>query len=121
VIYGAFGATGSVQRQIVQFADGSRYLFVARAQARPGGGFTDRAVPTSIMLACDVLQADRTVYGAGLELGDSRHDVPVGPSCRLCLRRDCTDRQEEAYMAGGVPAAVRAPLVPRRFESGADD
>ncbi len=120
VIYGAFGAPGGVQRQIVQFADGSRYLFLARAQARPGGGYADRAVPTSIMLACDVLHADRTVYGDGLDLGEPAHDVLVGPSCRLCLRRDCTDRQEEAYMAGGEPAAVRAPLVPRRFDIGAN-
>ena len=56
-------------RQVVQFADGSRYLFIAKAAGparrelrRP------RAIHTSVMLACDVLHADRTVYGTGLDL-----------------------------------------------------
>ena len=33
-IYGAFRTPEAMVRQVVQFADGSRYLFVARAQAR---------------------------------------------------------------------------------------
>lgn len=118
VIYGAFQTPRGLARQIAQFADGSRYLFIASAQAHPGAGYPDRAIPTSVMLACDVLHADRTVYATGLDLGDSTADVPVGPSCRLCPRRDCADRQEEALTTAGVPAAIRAPLVPRRFDVG---
>jgi len=118
VIYGAFRTPRTLARQIAQFADGSRYLFIASAQTRQGAGYADHAIPTSVMLACDVLHADRTVYGAGLDLGDSTADVPVGPSCRLCPRRDCADRQEEAFTAAGEPAAIRAPLVPRRFDIG---
>ncbi|WP_055047823.1 helix-turn-helix domain-containing protein [Devosia sp. A16] len=118
VIYGAFRTPRTLTRQIAQFADGSRYLFIASAQARSGTGFADHAIPISVMLACDVLHADRTVYGAGLDLGDGSTDVPVGPSCRLCPRRDCADRQEEAFTPAGEPTAVRAPLVPRRFDVG---
>ncbi len=72
-------------RQVVQFADGSRYLFIAQAQPRRRTRFGERAIPTSIMLACDVLHADRTVYGAGLDLGDPALDVPVGPSVPALL------------------------------------
>ena len=118
-IYGAFRTPETLVRQVVQFADGSRYLFLAKAQARRVANFAERgAIHTSVMLACDVLQADRTVYSAGLDLGDTEADTPVGPACRLCPRRDCPDRQEEALMPGGQPAAVRAPLVPRRFDIG---
>ena len=118
-IYGAFRSPESLARQVVQFPDGSRYLFIARAQARRVASFADRgAIHTSVMLACDVLHADRTVYGTGLDLTDTAADVPVGPSCRLCPRNDCADRQEEALMPGGRPSAVRAPLVPRRFDIG---
>ena len=118
VIYEAFRAPDTLCRQLVQFADGSRYLFIAQAQPRRRTRFGERAIPTSIMLACDVLHADRTVYGAGLDLGDPALDVPVGPSCRLCSRQDCADRQEESISAGGQPVAIRAPLVPRRFDIG---
>jgi hypothetical protein len=67
---------------------------------------------SSVMLACDVLHADRTVYGRGLDLSDLSADVPVGPSCRLCTRRDCASRQEEALSPGGPRSVTRTPLVP---------
>jgi predicted transcriptional regulator/DNA-binding XRE family transcriptional regulator len=117
-IYGAFRTPETPVRQMVRFADGSRYLFVAKAQARRVASFADRAIHTSVMIACDALHADRTVYGIGLDLADATADVPVGPSCRLCPRHDCPDRQEEALAPTGQPVAVRAPLVPRRFDIG---
>jgi predicted transcriptional regulator len=118
-IYAAFQQPETLVRQVVQFADGSRYLFIAKAQARRVANFADRgAIHSSVMLACDVLHADSTVYGTGLDLSDVAGDVPVGPSCRLCPRRDCPDRQEEALAPSGQPAAIRAPLVPRRFDIG---
>ena len=59
------------------------------------------------------------LFGLWLILaGTAPADVPVGPACRLCPRRDCADRQEEALMPGGQPAAVRAPLIPRGFDIG---
>jgi predicted transcriptional regulator len=115
VIYDAFRTPDALVRQVVRFTDGSRYLFLARATARRASQFRERSVYTSVMLACDVLHADRTVYAAGLDLSDQQADVPVGPTCRLCTRRDCADRQEEAPAPGGGQAAIRAPLVPRGF------
>jgi predicted transcriptional regulator/transcriptional regulator with XRE-family HTH domain len=112
-IYGAFRAGDQIVRQVARFPDGSRYLFIARAAARRVARFSDHAIPTSVMLACDVLHADDTVYGDGLDLGSDAADVPVGPSCRLCTRRDCASRQEEVTAVGGVQAAIRAPLVVR--------
>jgi predicted transcriptional regulator/transcriptional regulator with XRE-family HTH domain len=112
-IYAAFRAGEGVVRQVVRFPDGSRYLFIARATARRAARFGDNPTPTSVMLACNVLQADGTVYADGLDLGSTASDVPVGPACRLCTRRDCASRQEEVLSAGGGREAVRAPLVPR--------
>ncbi len=115
-IYNAFRTPEQLVRQVVQFSDGSRYLFVAKTAGRRAASFSDRAIHTSVMLACDVLHADQTVYGAGLDLSDVSADVPVGPACRLCTRRDCPERQEEALAPGGGQEAVRAPLVPRGFD-----
>lgn len=112
-IYTAFRVGEGVVRQVVRFPDGSRYLFIARATARRAARFGDTPTPTSVMLACNVLQADGTVYADGLDLGSTASDVPVGPACRLCTRRDCASRQEEVLSAGGSREAVRAPLVPR--------
>ena len=90
---------GAVLRRLALSVPRQRPVAAAAAASR------DRAIHTSVMLACDVLQADRTVYGAGLDLGDPSLDVPVGPSCRLCPRRDCADRQEEALAARRRPVA----------------
>jgi predicted transcriptional regulator len=67
------------------------------------------------MLACDILHADRTVYGRELNLGDPALAVPVGPTCRLCVRRECVHRQEEVADAASGDPTVRLPLVPRAF------
>ncbi|GLQ54831.1 helix-turn-helix domain-containing protein [Devosia nitrariae] len=100
-IYAAFRAPDTFVRQVVQFSGGARYLFIARTVSRRIAGFTDQTLPISVMLACDVLHADRTVYGAGLDLADHRADVPVGPACRLCTRAECSSRQEEPLAPGG--------------------
>jgi predicted transcriptional regulator len=102
-IFGAFRTPDTMVRQIVRFADGSRYLFLAQTVQRRTAAFRETVVPTSIMLACNVLHADRTIYSAGLDLQDQSADVPVGPSCRLCTRRECPSRQEEVM----APAARR--------------
>ena len=111
-IYGAFRTPEALLRQVVRFSDGSRYLFLARTVHRRLASYGEQPSMSSVMLACDVLHADRTVYGRGLDLSDLSADVPVGPSCRLCTRRDCASRQEEALSPGGPRSVTRTPLVP---------
>jgi predicted transcriptional regulator/DNA-binding XRE family transcriptional regulator len=110
-IYGAFRTPDMPVRQVVRFSDGSRYLFVARTVQRRAAAFHEPPVTASLMLACDVLHAGRTVYAQGLDLGNRGADVPVGPTCRLCTRPDCASRQEEALGPAQGPVETRAPLV----------
>ncbi len=95
VLYGAFRNSGVLSRQTVSFSDGSRYLFVAKATAKRVSSFGEQPVLSSAMLACDLLHADRTIYAQGLDLADEQADVPVGPSCRLCVRQACAHRQQQ--------------------------
>ncbi|UJQ95563.1 helix-turn-helix domain-containing protein [Mariluticola halotolerans] len=117
-IYAAFRSPGQAVRQVVQFADGSRYLFVAKTVSKRLATFKDQPFHSSVMLACDILYADRTIYGQGLDLDDPTADVPVGPACRLCVRRACAYRQEEALSPGAEGTTMRSSLVPQRFELG---
>jgi len=93
-IYGALQSPGAIVRQVATFPTGDRYLFVARAIEKPRPAFTMPRRLVSVMLACDALHADRTVYGDALDLSSSAPAVPVGPNCRLCVRRDCAYREE---------------------------
>ena len=117
-IYGAFRNPDTLLRQVVRFSDGSRYLFLARTVQRRAGSFREQPALSSVMLACDMLHADRTIYGSGLDLSDTAADIPVGPSCRLCTRRDCASRQEEPLSPGGNRAEIRTPLLPAEFGLG---
>lgn len=103
-IYGAFRTPGQIVRQVVRFADESRFLFVAKAVSRRSFGFADVTLPHSILLVTDILHADETVYADGLAMDDARYDVPVGPTCRLCTRAECPSRQEDPWAPGGEAA-----------------
>ena len=94
-LYMALQTPGAIVRQLAEFPAGDRFLFVARTveKARPAFPLPRRFM--SIMLACDALHADRTIYGDGLSLSSSAPATPVGSNCRLCVRRDCAYRQED--------------------------
>ena len=83
---------GAFVRQLAEFPGGERFLLLARAVPKQAPAFREEAPTYSIMLACDVVHADRTVYSDGLDL--SHPAVPVGPSCLLCPRQECSHRQE---------------------------
>lgn len=93
-VYNAFQTPGAICRQIAEFPNGERFLFVARAQGKVQYRFNAPRHLVSVMIACDALYADRTIYADGLDLTASGLTVPVGPSCRLCARRACIYREE---------------------------
>jgi len=98
-IHEAFQVPGVVVRQLAALPTGDRFLFVARTveKARPRFSMPRRIL--SIMLACDALYADRTVYAEGLDLSSAAPATPVGPNCRVCVRRECLYREEDAIVS----------------------
>lgn len=90
-VYTAFSER-RVVRQVSVFPGGGRFLLIARATSKHVTGFGEPPLTFSVMLACDIVHADRTVYGQGLDLGQP--PVEVGPSCMLCPRLACAHRQE---------------------------
>ena len=94
-VYAAFQSPGTVVRQLAAFPAGERFFFIARTVEKPRPAYAMPRRMLSVMLACDALHADQTVYAGGLDLGSGAPAVPVGSNCRLCPRRDCAYRQED--------------------------
>jgi predicted transcriptional regulator/transcriptional regulator with XRE-family HTH domain len=94
-IYKAFQAPGATVRQIAEFPTGDRYFFLARAVEKPVPSFSAPRHYISVMLICDAIHADRTVYGDGIDRASAAQATPVGPTCRQCVRRDCAHREED--------------------------
>lgn len=90
-IYRAFSG-GGIVREVSEFPGGGRFLLMAKAVAKRVVGYDQQPLVYSVMLACDVLHADRIVYAQGLDLGHA--PVRVGPSCRLCSHEECAHRRE---------------------------
>ncbi|MGH8736414.1 MAG: short-chain fatty acyl-CoA regulator family protein [Burkholderiales bacterium] len=97
-VYQALQSPGAIVRQMAEFPGGERFLFVARALEASAPAFPMPRRLASLMLACDALVADQTVYGDGLDLASTAPAVPVGANCRACVRPDCAYRQEDAVV-----------------------
>ena len=111
-VYNAFQTPGSVCRQIAEFPNGERFLFIARAQGKAQSRFNAPRHLVSVMIACDILYADRTIYADGLDLNAAGLEVPVGPSCRLCTRRACAYREQAPLVEPGKSATPYGPAHP---------
>ena len=97
-VYLALQSPGAIVRQLAELPDGARFLFVARAIDKRGPAFPMPRRLVSLMLACDALVADQTVYGDGLDVASAAPATPVGANCRVCARAACAYRQEDAIV-----------------------
>ena len=105
-VYRAFQLPETVISQLAEFPSGDRFLFVARALAKGDSAYGQPRHLQSIMLACEALYADQTVYGDRLDLSAAAPADRVGATCRLCARSDCPQRQEDVIIK--PPPAGRA-------------
>ncbi|MGH6762388.1 MAG: short-chain fatty acyl-CoA regulator family protein [Phyllobacterium sp.] len=94
VIYAAFQSPGATVRSFGELPSSDRFLFFARAIEKRPQSVTFPRHLLSIMLACPASEADRVVYGDGIDRRDLKTMVPVGTTCRLCPREKCSHRQE---------------------------
>lgn len=102
-VYAAMQTPDVRHRQLAEFPNGDRFFILARATRPVARGF-DQTLPSyALMLACDALNADRLVYSDGLDLSSAAKAEPVGPTCLLCPRENCSHRQEPSVRTrGGV-------------------
>jgi predicted transcriptional regulator/DNA-binding XRE family transcriptional regulator len=106
-VYQAFQRPETIVSQLAEFPSGDRFLFVARAVTKGEPVYGQPRHLLSIMLACEALYADQTVYGDRLDLSAAAPTDPVGATCRLCARSDCPQRQEDVIIKPQVASLER--------------
>jgi predicted transcriptional regulator len=70
----------------------------------------------AVVLGCEIEHAGDFVYGDGLDVGGVDSATPIGPSCRICPRRDCDQR---AFPPAGRELLIdpdRRGIVPYGFD-----
>ena len=96
-VYDAFSTPGMLRVAVSAMPDGQTYFCVART-VRPAGrsigrsGIMQGGRQLAIGLGCAVSHAKDIGYGDGLDLSDAKLITPIGVSCRVCPREDCSDR-----------------------------
>ncbi|KAA3621991.1 MAG: ImmA/IrrE family metallo-endopeptidase [Proteobacteria bacterium] len=95
-VFTAFQTPFRVVRQLSEFPSGRRFLMISRTVTKRAAAFHEQPVMFAVMLACDTLHADRTIYAEGLDFEAYDTAVRVGSTCRLCSRESCQQRQERA-------------------------
>jgi len=91
-VHAAFLQPGRVRVQLSRLPDGHTVLAVARTVQRHSGGYKALEAPYAVGIGCDRSDARRLVYADGLDIDDAATAVPIGITCRLCERADCTAR-----------------------------
>ena len=91
-IHSAFMTPGRVDTQIAALPDGATYIFVARADSKPGPGFGAPRTHYAVSVGCDISFADRLVYVHGRDMRAPGAAMPVGLHCRQCERQACRQR-----------------------------
>ncbi|MFC3051732.1 helix-turn-helix domain-containing protein [Kordiimonas pumila] len=91
-VYRAFGSGSGIDRQLAETPDGVRYLCLAAPIIKEGGAYGEPSQHFAIALGCEVKHASDIVYADDLVMGNDRLYEPIGISCRLCERTNCSQR-----------------------------
>ncbi len=99
-VFSAFMTPGMIKTQVSEFEDGTRYFCISTTMRKVSQGYTQRHALHAVGLGCDVSYAKKLVYADGVDLD---HTVPVGVTCRLCNRNDCSER---AHPSSRTPLSI---------------
>jgi predicted transcriptional regulator/transcriptional regulator with XRE-family HTH domain len=102
-VHAAFLQPGRVRVQHSRLPNGHTVLAVARTVERHSRGFGAPEAPYAVGVGCDGREGRRLVYGDALDLENAAAAVPIGVTCRLCERADCTAR---AFPSLGGPLRI---------------
>lgn len=113
-VHQAFRTPRQIVTQWLELPDGQRFFSVARTVTAGGGGFGKPRVERAIALGCSAEHAGRLIY-------TERHAqtpetaTPIGVTCRICHRTECTARSAPPIGRQILPDDIRRTSAPFGF------
>ena len=89
-VHEAVGAPDRFLVQVAEMPDGVRYLCIARALVKRSESYLTPDRRFVLGFGCEIGDAHALVYSEGVDLKGPA--TPIGISCRICERDDCTQR-----------------------------
>jgi predicted transcriptional regulator/DNA-binding XRE family transcriptional regulator len=89
-VHQAFKTPREIVTQWLELPDGERFFSISRTVTAGGGAFGTPRVERAIALGCSAEHAHRLIYTQDRPGPESA--TPIGVTCRLCHRTECTAR-----------------------------
>lgn len=116
-VHSVFSRPGEITTQWLELPDGERFFSIARTVTAGGGGFGRPRIHRAIALACAAEHAPRLTYAEGLD-PKAAEATPIGVTCRLCHRAQCTARALPPIGREILPDDYRRAAEPFAFAEG---
>lgn len=117
VVHEAVAVPDRIHVQLAEMPDGVRYVSIAKGLVKPSASYRQIPDRYALALGCEAALARDFVYADGLDLDSPGHATPIGASCRICARRDCTQRAFPPNDRDITVNASERSLIPYRIAS----
>ena len=114
-VHHVFRTPREVVTQWLELPDGQRFFSIARTVTAGGGAFGTPRVERAIALGCAAEHAGRLVYTQDQPGFGAEAATPIGVTCRLCQRTECTARSEPPIGRQILPDDIRRTSLPFGF------
>jgi len=113
-VHQAFRTPRQIVTQWLELPDGQRFFSIARTVTAGGGGYGKVKVERAIALGCSAEHAGRLIYTDGHPQGPDQA-TPIGVTCRICHRTECTARSAPPIGRQILPDDIRRTSAPFGF------
>jgi predicted transcriptional regulator/transcriptional regulator with XRE-family HTH domain len=114
-VHRAFRTPRQLITQWLELPDGQRFFSIARTVTAGGGGFGRPRVDRAIALGCSAEHAGRLIYTQDDPGLSPDAATPIGVTCRLCHRAECTARSAPPIGRQILPDDIRRTSAPFGF------
>lgn len=114
-VHQAFKTPREIVTQWLELPDGQRFFSIARTVTAGGGAFGAPRVERAIALGCAAEHAGRLVYTQARPDYGAEAATPIGVTCRLCHRAECTARSAPPMGRQILPDDIRRTSAPFGF------
>lgn len=111
-VHHAFRTPREIVTQWLELPDGERFFSIARTVTAGGGGFGRPRVDRAVALGCAAEHAGKLIYTKGRPAETA---TPIGVTCRLCQRAECTARSAPPIGRQILPDDIRRTSAPFGF------
>ena len=110
-VHHVFQTPREIVTQWLELPDGQRFFSIARTVTAGGGAFGAPRVERAIALGCAAEHAGRLIYAQAAAV----EPTPIGVTCRLCHRTECTARSAPPMGRALLADDIRRTSAPFGF------